>query len=59
MRWNFFFFRTQPTRAVLEALILGIMGWIVLFFLKQYLPSFLWQVGISLCIGLGSSSGVL
>ena len=54
MRWNFFFFRTQPTRAVLEALILGIMGWIVLFFLKQYLPSFLWQVGISLCIGLGS-----
>ena len=54
MRWNFFFFRTHPTRAVLEALILGIMGWIVLFFLKQYLPSFLWQVGISLCIGLGS-----
>ncbi len=54
MRWYFFFLRTHPTRAVLEALILGIMGWIILFFLKQYLPSFIWQVGISLCIGLGS-----
>ena len=54
MRWNFFFFRIHPTRAVLEALILGMLGWIVLFFLKQYQPSFLWQVGISLCIGLGS-----
>jgi signal transduction histidine kinase len=54
MRRNFFFFRTGPTRAVLEALILGMMGWIVLFFIKQYLPSFLWQVGINLCIGLGS-----
>jgi signal transduction histidine kinase len=53
MRWYFFFLRTHPTRAVLEALILGIMGWSVLFFLKQSLPSFIWQVGISLCIGLG------
>ncbi len=54
MRWYFFFLRTHPTRAVLEALILGMMGWIILFFLKQYLPSFIWQAGISLCIGLGS-----
>jgi signal transduction histidine kinase len=53
MRWYFFFLRTHPTRAVLEALILGIMGWSVLFFLKLSLPSFIWQVGISLCIGLG------
>jgi signal transduction histidine kinase len=53
MRWYFFFLRAHPTRALLEALILGIMGWSVLYFLKQSLPSFIWQVGISLCIGLG------
>ena len=52
MRWNSLFLRAHPTRAVLEALIFGIIGWIVLFFLKQHLPSFIWQVGISLCIGL-------
>jgi signal transduction histidine kinase len=53
MRWYFLFIRAHPTRAVLEALILGIMGWTVLFFLKQFLPSFTWQIGISLCVGLG------
>ena len=53
MRWNLLFLRVHPTRAVLEALIFGIIGWIALFILKQYLPSFTWQIGISLCIGLG------
>jgi len=53
MRWYSLFLRVHPTRAVLEALILGITGWIALFILKQHLPTFLWQMGISLCIGLG------
>jgi signal transduction histidine kinase len=53
MRWNSLFLRAHPTRAVLEALIFGILSWIALLLLKQYLPSFIWQVGISLCIGLG------
>ena len=53
MRWNFLFLRAHPTRAVLEALIFGIIGWIALLLLKQYLTSFIWQIGISLCIGLG------
>ena len=53
MGWNLLFLRAHPTRAVLEALIIGITGWIALFMLKQYLPSFIWQIGISLCIGLG------
>jgi signal transduction histidine kinase len=53
MHWNSVFLRANPTRAVLEALILGIISWIALMFLKQYLPSFIWQIGISLCIGLG------
>lgn len=53
MRWNSLFLRAHPTRAVLEALIFGIMSWITLLLLKQYLLSFIWQLGISLCIGLG------
>ena len=53
MRWNSLFLRAHPTRAVLEALIFGIMSWIALLLLKQYLPSFIWQIGISLCIGFG------
>ena len=53
MRWYSLFLRVHPTRALLEALILGITGWIALFMLKQYLSSFIWQIGISLCIGLG------
>jgi len=53
MRWKLLFLRAHPTRAVPEALILGITSWIALFILKQYLPSFIWQIGINLCIGLG------
>ena len=53
MRWNSLFLRAHPTRAVLEALIIGITGWFSLFLLKQYPTSFIWQIGINLCIGLG------
>ncbi len=53
MSWNALFLRAHPTRAVLESLILGIMSWIALLLLKRYLPSFIWQLGIGLCIGLG------
>jgi signal transduction histidine kinase len=53
MRWYSLFLRVHPTRAVLEAFIFGIMGWIALYLLKQYATTFIWQIGISLCIGLG------
>jgi signal transduction histidine kinase len=53
MRWHFLFLRAHPTRAVLEALMLGTVSWIALLLLEQYLPSFIWQIGISLCISLG------
>ena len=52
MSRNPLFLRAHPTRAVLESLILGIMSWIALLLLKRYLPSFIWQLGISLCISL-------
>jgi signal transduction histidine kinase len=52
MSWNSLFLRANPKCAVLESLIFGIMGWIALLLLKWYLPSFIWQIGISLCIGL-------
>lgn len=47
------FLHTHPTHAVLELLIVGIMSWTALLLLKSYLPSFIWQTGIGLCIGLG------
>jgi signal transduction histidine kinase len=53
MRWPSPFLHAQPVRAVLEALILGIVGWIVLLLLQQYLPSFIWRIGFNLCIGIG------
>jgi signal transduction histidine kinase len=53
MSRNSLFLRAHPTRAVLETLILGIMSWIALLVLKSYLPSFIWQTGVGLCIGLG------
>jgi signal transduction histidine kinase len=52
MRWPSPFLHAQPVRAVLEALILGIVGWIVLLLFQQYLPSFIWRIGLNLCIGL-------
>jgi signal transduction histidine kinase len=53
MSWNSLFLHAHPARAVLESLIFGIMSWIVLLVLKSYLPTFIWQTGIGLCIGLG------
>jgi hypothetical protein len=53
MRWLSIFLHAHPTRAVLEALILGIVSWSALLLLEQYLPSFIWRIGISLCIGSG------
>lgn len=53
MRWLSIFLHAHPTRAVLEALMLGIVSWTALLLLEQYLPSFIWLIGISLCIGSG------
>src|SRR5437763_6801326 len=53
MGWHSLFLRAHPTRAVLESLIFGIMSCIALMLLKGFLPSFIWQIGISLGIGLG------
>lgn len=53
MRWSSFFLQIHPIRAGLEALILGILSWIALLLLQQYLPSFIWRINISMCIGIG------
>jgi signal transduction histidine kinase len=53
MRWPSPFLHAHPVRAVLEAIILGMVGWIVLLLFQQYLPSFIWRIGLNLCIGLG------
>ena len=53
MRWYSLFLRVHPTRRIAGGASLRITGWIALFILKHYLPSFIWQTGISLCIGLG------
>jgi signal transduction histidine kinase len=37
----------------LEALAIGIASWFALLVLQQHLPSFIWRIGISLCIGIG------
>jgi signal transduction histidine kinase len=47
------FLRAYPKRAVLESLIVGIVSWIALLMLEHYLPSFIWRISISMCIGLG------
>jgi signal transduction histidine kinase len=53
MHWPTPFLRVYPKRAVLESLMLGIVSWIVLLLLQQYLPSFIWRISISICIGIG------
>jgi signal transduction histidine kinase len=53
MRWPPLFLHTHPTRAGLEALTLGTVSWIALLLFQQYLPSFIWRIGISLCVGIG------
>ncbi len=53
MHWPTLFLRTHPKRAVLESLMLGIVSWIALLLLQNYLPSFIWRIGISLCIVIG------
>ena len=53
MRWPPLFLHVHPVRAGLEALTLGIVSWFALLLLQQYLPSFIWRIGISLCIGIG------
>jgi hypothetical protein len=52
MCWRSHFLRADFTRAMLESLIFGIILWLPLFFLRGLL-SFIWQIGLSLCIGLG------
>jgi hypothetical protein len=53
MHWHSLFLHTHPKRAVLESLMLGIVSWIALLLLQKYLPSFIWRIGISLCIVIG------
>src|SRR5271157_1444114 len=53
MHWPSLFLRADPKRAVLESLILGIVSWIALLLLQKYLPSFIWRISISMCIGIG------
>jgi len=53
MHWPSPSLRTHPKRAVLESLMLGIVSWIALLLLQKYLPSFIWRIGISLCIVIG------
>src|SRR5438874_5646787 len=53
MHWSSLFLRAHPKRAVLESLILGIVSWIALLLLQKYLPSFIWRISISMCIGVG------
>ena len=53
MHWPSLFLHTHPKRAVLESLMLGIVSWIALLLLQKHLPSFIWRIGISLCIVIG------
>jgi signal transduction histidine kinase len=53
MHWPSLFLRADPKRAVLESLVLGIVSWIALLLLQKYLPSFIWRISISMCIGIG------
>jgi signal transduction histidine kinase len=55
MRWPSLFLNTNPVRAVPEALAIGIVSWLALLALQKYLPSFIWRIGISQCIGIGSA----
>src|SRR5207249_5499150 len=53
MHWPSLLLRAHPKRAVLESLMLGIVSWIALLLLREYLPSFIWRISISMCIGIG------
>lgn len=53
MHWPSLFLRADSKRAVLESLLVGIASWIALLLLQKYLPSFIWRISISMCIGIG------
>ena len=52
MRWPSPFFKTHLVRAVLEALVVGLVFWFALFLLRNLFSSLIWRLGICLGIGL-------
>src|SRR5258708_1087420 len=53
MRWPSLLFNARPMRASLETLCMGTVFWSILLLLQHDISSFLWQLVVELCIGLG------
>src|SRR5260221_6749565 len=51
MRWSNPFFRADPRRGVIEALLLGTVLWVFLLVFQGYITAFPWQLIIGALIG--------